>query len=62
MVMLSPLDLDLRVAWHREELLGEAAAERLAAQVRESRPGVRPRLAAALQLNGEYAARNPGDP
>ena len=30
MGMLSPLDLDLRVAWHQEDLLHEAEAERLA--------------------------------
>jgi hypothetical protein len=30
MSMLSPLDLDLRVAWHQEDLLHQAEAERLA--------------------------------
>ena len=30
MGMLSPLDLDLRVAWHQEDLLHEAQSERLA--------------------------------
>jgi hypothetical protein len=37
MTMLSPLELDLPVSWHREQLLAEADAERLARQAQSSR-------------------------
>ena len=59
---LSPLDLELHFTCHRERLLAEVAAERLARQAAgPRRPGVRTRLAGvlyalALRLDHEAAA------
>jgi len=52
MTMLSPLDLDLPVMWHREKLLREAESERLAAQLPRRRVptfAIRPQLSALLR-------------
>jgi hypothetical protein len=46
--MHSPFDLDIYVAHLQTERLREAAAERLASQVRRPRPARRSRLAATL--------------
>ena len=50
--MSSPLDLDLRVMWHTEQLLAEAEAERLArALPPRPAPGARLRLRLAVLLH-----------
>ena len=43
--MNTPLDLELRFTWRREDFLREAAAERLAIQARGPAPSARARLA-----------------
>jgi len=46
--MNSPLDLEQRYIWHRDELLREAASERLARLAQGRAIGVRTRAAVAL--------------
>jgi hypothetical protein len=47
-MIVSPFQLEERMAWRRDDLLREAVAERLAAQIRRPSTGARWRLAAAL--------------
>lgn len=47
--MHSPLEVELRTSWHREDLLREAAVERLAQELGGTRqPRLRSRLATLL--------------
>ena len=46
--MFSPHEMELRTAVRRDELLQEAAMERLIQQASGSRRGLRPRLAGVL--------------
>ena len=48
--MLTPFDLDQRVAWHQEDLLREAEQERLAKQLRSHRSAPRVRAVVAAVL------------
>ena len=59
MSMLTPYDLDLRVAWHQAELMHEAEVERLAKQLRPRRSTARVRAAIAAVL---YAVANRLEP
>lgn len=55
MFMFSPLDMEARLATRRDDLLREAAAERLAqAAGGPSGPGPRTRLAAVLHRLADY--------
>lgn len=53
--MNSPFEVDVHVAWRRDQLLGEAESERLARKVpRPPRTPVRARLAAALYALADW--------
>ncbi len=52
--MNSPLDIEIRSVWHREDLMREAAAERLAIDARGRSSGFRARIAAVLCAIAEW--------
>ena len=57
--MNTPLDLELRWAWRRDQLLHEAATERLAAAAQVPSVSARARLAAALYALADWIGPRP---